>query len=204
MKKKLLSLAGLFIIIISFGQATTAQQTQKKIFIKTEEVNIRYPINTEIVKQAMKLVNSALNDNEFKNELEKCSFVCTNRQDLCDSTNNISGKTVYEDFIKHDTLSLNLIIKKLLNPWKRHISGTLGETDPRSNTILTYTWWLFYKDRKELVINYATHIGHELFHTKYLGYIHYPSVDSRDFVGDRDVTYKIDEIIEKLIRKNYR
>ena len=57
------------------------------------------------------------------------------------------------------------------------------------------------QSQKELLVTYTTHIGHEIFHTKYFGYIHDPEFDSKEFINDKDVTYKIDEILENLIRK---
>ena len=58
--------------------------------------------------------------------------------------------------------------------------------------------------KRDLIISYATHVGHEIFHTKYLGYIHDPEISDKNFVNEKDVTYMIDDILEKLIKKHYR
>lgn len=176
----------------------------RKIEIRLESQKLLYPITVKVVDEALKLLNLVFNLSEFKDELSTQTFFCSNRPDFCKNSNYILGKDVYDDFIGKELILVNLTVKKLLNPWKRIFSKTYGATDINSNLITTYTWWLNSSDNKELIIEYASHIGHEIFHTKYFKYIHDPESGSKYFENDKDVTYKIDEIIEKLIISHYR
>lgn len=175
-----------------------------KIVIKTETIQLRFPITQNIVEESTKILNIVFNLNEFEEQLSKQSFICSNRSNFCKDGKEILGVNVYKDFISKKNITVQLTIKKLTNPWKRWISKTMGETDPQGNSIITYNWWLDYKTENDLVISYATHIGHEIFHTKYLGYIHDPEIGSKNFVNEKDVTYMIDDILEDLIKKNYK
>ena len=173
----------------------------KTIKIEIEGHFLTRPITKEILDKSIEILNIVFNLTEFKNELSKQSFFCSNRPDLCTNNDEILGETVYNDFISKTLIKINLTVKRLKNPWKRYISGTLGETNPNGNSIISYTWWLNEKNGNELLIAYATHIGHEIFHTKYLKYIHEPEYGSSKFINEKDVTYMIDDILEKLIRK---
>ena len=174
----------------------------KTIKIEIEGHFLTQPITKEILDKSIEILNIVFNLTEFKNELSKQSFFCSNRPDLCTNNDEILGETVYNDFISKALIKINLTVKRLKNPWKRYISGTLGETNPNGNSIISYTWWLNEKNGNELLIAYATHIGHEIFHTKYLKYIHEPEYGSSKFINEKDVTYMIDDILEKLIRKH--
>jgi hypothetical protein len=188
----------LFLIIILYTPFLSVAQ---RVNIVVTDTQLTKPITTEVVTRSIELLNLVFNLPEFKDSLSKYAFVSTNRPNFSSEGNDIEGKAVYNDFINKGTVNINLKVKKLLNPWKRIISKTYGETNPGGYLILSYTWWLKrYKD-KELVILYASHVGHEIFHTKYFGYVHDPKYNSGNFVNDRDVTYKIDDIIEALIRK---
>lgn len=170
------------------------------VYIRAENVQVKAPVTSALVEKTLQCLNTIFNSVEFKDSLEKYDFVCTNKPDICDTSETIKGSQVYKDLIKSDTITINIRVKKLKNPWKRSISKTLGETPPSGNTITTYTWWL-ETDTDTLLADYTAHIGHEIFHTKYFQYIHDPEYGSKDFVNDRDVTYKIDDILEALIRK---
>lgn len=184
--------------------STSAHGQHKGVFVKTGEVKVIAPIDVNIVKKAIALVNNVYRSEEFQTEIEKYNFVCSNKPDLCDSSGVINGGTVYRDIMQYDTIVINLTVKNIgIRFWRRYISKTQGATAPTGNSIVTYTWWLDNNNMKDLIIQYAAHIGHEIFHTKYYKYIHDPSAGSRGFVNDKDVTYKIDDIIEALIIKNY-
>jgi len=173
----------------------------KSIKIETESHFLTLPITKEILDKSIEILNIVFNQPEFKNELSVQSFYCSNRPDLCTNDKEILGETVYNDFISKEVIKINLTVKRLKNPWKRYVSGTLGETNPNGNSIISYTWWLNEKSDKDLLIAYTTHIGHEIFHTKYLKYIHEPEFGSSKFINEKDVTYMIDDILEKLIKK---
>ncbi len=177
--------------------------TKQKITIETITGELENPITSEIVEKATRILNYVFNLDEFEQELSKQSFVCSNKPDLC-KNGVILGSDVFGDFLSKKHIKVLVTVKKLKNIWKLYISGTMGETNPNGNSIITYTWWLKGKSEKDLVISYATHLGHELFHIKQLGYIHDPEINSRNFVNEKDVTYMIDDILEKLIKKHYR
>lgn len=190
----------LFIILLSCYNLTFSQT----VIIKTTEIKTANPIDSVIVKKSISLLNIVFNQIEFKDSLSIQKFTCSNKPILCNSTNYISGKKVYEGFIANDTINISVNIKKLKNPWRRWISKTKGITSTTGRNITTYTWWLKNKPEKELIIAYASHVGHEIFHTNYFKYIHKPKFGTKNFINDKDITYKIDDIIEYLIRKNYR
>lgn len=175
-----------------------------KILIETNALGLRLPITDKVVDEATKILNIVFNLEEFEKELSKQSFVCTNRPDLCKNGKEILGSDVFSDFISKKIIKVSLTVKKLTNPWKRYVSKTMGETNPNGNSIITYTWWLNDNSESDLVISYATHVGHEIFHTKYFGFIHDPEISDRNFVNEKDVTYMIDDILEKLIKKYYK
>lgn len=175
-----------------------------KIEIKILSKVLTQPVTEEIVFEVTKLLNLVFNLSDFKNEMYSQIFHSTNRPNFPSQNSILSGKDVYEDFINKGKIEINLIVKPLTNPWNRFVSKTLGLTDINGNTIVTYNWWLPINNKNELIIEYATHIGHEIFHTKYFQYIHDPEYGSKYFVNDKDVTYKIDEIIEKLLRNNFK
>ena len=177
--------------------------TRNKILIETKVSRLNYPITNQVVDKATKLLNLVFNLDEFGDELSKQSFVCTNKPDFCKNGEEIKGSDVYDDFISKGKIEIDVTVKKLRHPWKRFVSKTMGETNPRGNSIITYTWWLDNRDEKDLIISYATHLGHELFHTNYFGYIHDPEINDRSFVNEKDVTYMIDDILEKLLKKHY-
>lgn len=171
--------------------------------IKIEIQTLTHPITTDIVDESIKLLNIVFNLPEFKTELSSQKFYCSNRPTFCKNGVEILGEDVYEDFMSKELIALKLSVKNLVNPWRRFISKTFGATDINGNLIVTYTWWLNQNNKKELIIEYATHIGHEIFHTEYFKYIHNPEIGSKHFDNDKDVTYKIDEVVEKLIRQQY-
>lgn len=173
----------------------------QKVIIETESIQLRSPVTNAIAEKSIAILNEVFNAPEFGEMLSKYSFVCTNKPAMCDSSGNISGANVYAEFMKAGTISINLRVRR--NLFKK-ISGTLGETPSQGNTITTYTWWLDDDNERDLVIDYATHVGHEIFHTLYFKYIHDPEYGSKNFVNDRDVTYKIDDILEELIKKYYQ
>jgi len=175
----------------------------QKMEIKIERQTLTYPITTEIVGESIMLLNIVFNLPEFQTELSGQKFYCSNRPSFCNNAGEILGTDVYDDFMSKELIVINLSVKNLVNPWRRFISKTFGATDINGNLIITYTWWLSQNNQKELIIEYATHIGHEIFHTEYFKYIHNPEIGNKHFDNDKDVTYKIDEIIEKLIRKQY-
>jgi hypothetical protein len=175
----------------------------QKVEVKLQSKSIMHPVTDEIVSEALRLLNIVFNLPEFRQELSTQKFFCSNRPNFCKQGSEILGQDVYEDFINKGVIEINLTVKNLINPWRRFISKTYGATDINGDTIVTYTWWLTNNNKKELIIEYATHVGHEIFHTKYFQYIHDPEYGSKYFENDKDVTYKIDEIIEKLIRNNY-
>lgn len=172
------------------------------IEIIVESKKLCKPVDEGIVDKAVGLLNMAFNLPEFKHELIKQKFFCSNRPNFCQNKDFISGADVYEDFINTGVISVKLFVKPLINPWRRFISKTYGVTDVNGNEIVTYTWWLS-NNKKDLIREYASHIGHEIFHTRYFQYIHDPKYNSRNFDNNKDVTYKIDEILESLIRQNY-
>lgn len=178
-------------------------ETKARITIESIVGELRNPITSEMVEEATRILNLVFNLDEFEHELSKQSFVCSNRPNLC-KNGVILGSDVYKDFISKKHIKVFVNVKKLKNLWKLYVSGTMGETNPNGNSIITYTWWLEEKSESDLIISYATHLGHEIFHTKYFGYIHDPEINSRNFVNEKDVTYMIDDIIEKLIKKHYK
>lgn len=169
-----------------------------RLTLKVEQLND--PITNEIIRDTTKILNLVFNLDEFGKELSKQSFFASNKPSMSTDGMEISGKEVYEDFISKGAITVSVSVRKLRNLIKRYRWRTMGETAPSGTSIVTYTWWLDYINNTELLINYATHIGHELFHTNYFGYIHDPEKGSSAFVNDKDVTYKIDDILEKLIR----
>lgn len=175
---------------------------ENKITIELQVAKLKHPVTNEIVQEAAAILNRVFNLDEFEQELSKQVFVATNRPDFA-RNNQISGADVYADFISKERLPVTVTVKRLLNPVKRGFSRTMGETDPSGTSIITYDWWLKGETEKELLIAYATHIGHELFHTNYFGYIHDPAINDHGFVNEKDVTYMIDDILERLIRKYY-
>lgn len=179
------------------------QITPPQIKISLESKQLCYPITAEIVDQTIEWLNVVFNSTEFRAEIIKNKFVCTNKPELCGEDNFISGLDVYNDLISENRILLNLKVRRLKHLWKRWISKTKGETKLAGNTIKSYTWWLTNEDPKELAILYASHVGHEIFHTKYYKYKHNPKKGSQAFENDRDVTYKIDDIIENLMRKHF-
>jgi hypothetical protein len=176
----------------------------KTLLIEIENQFLMLPITNVITEKSIELLNIVFNLSEFKEQLVSQSFFCGNKLDLCINGKEITGLSVYEDFIGKGKIKINLTVKSLINPWKRYVSGTLGETNPNGNSIVSYTWWLNEKKGKDLIIAYATHVGHEIFHTKYFQYIHDPKYGSRNFDTNKDVTYKIDEILEHLIMNHYQ
>lgn len=181
----------------------TYSQNQNKIKIEFGNTNLINPITSETVRKTNELLNIVFNSQEFEDALEKESFVCSNKPSICNTRNEIPGRFVFDDFVSKRIILVDLTVKKLKNPWKRRISKTMGETHPDGNLIVSYNWWLKNLNEKDLVIAYATHIGHEIFHTKYFKYIHDPEINEKKFINEKDVTYKIDDIIEALIKKNY-
>lgn len=186
------------IVLLSF--ITRAQ----KIKILIENGQYRQPITAEIAQRSVDLLNRVLNLDEFRDSLVKYSFVPTNKPSLSENGTDIRGIDVYNDFTHLDSIAISLKVSHLWNPWKRVISGTMGETNPKGRLIVTYPYWLRKTSKKDLVTGYATHIGHEIFHTNWYGYIHEPQKGAKSFVNDRDVTYKIDDIIGSLVNKYYR
>lgn len=174
-----------------------------KILIETNVVSLRHPITNKVVDDATKILNLVFNLDEFRIELSRQSFACSNRPDFCKNGKEILGSDVFADFVSKKVIKVLLTVKKLTNPWKRYVSKTMGETNPNGISIITYNWWLDDSNERDLVVSYATHIGHEIFHTKYFGYIHDPEIHERSFVNEKDVTYMIDDILEKLIKKHY-
>ena len=176
------------------------------IVIKTGQLRLRKPIDETLVAQSIEMLNVIFNLPAFGEALSKETFVATNRPGFGNGE-TIPGLDVYNDFISKGTLIVNLEIKKggfFSVGWFRNVAfGTLGETNVTGSTIVTYNSWLKKLTPRDRLIYYTTHIGHELFHTNYFGYIHDPAVANADFKGERDVTYKVDEIIEKLINENY-
>lgn len=195
MNKRLLFIP-LFLTLISFPSYS------QNIVVKVESATTKKTINDEIIKESVAVLNKVLNDPAFKDSLMAQSFVCTNKPSFCGADGMISGKKVYEDLIQKETLKVNLKVKFLWNPWRRWKSRTRGITGTKGTTIKTYTWWLKRKSKKERTIAYASHVGHELFHTVYFQYVHNPKFGSKEFVNDKDVSYKIDDILEALIRKH--
>lgn len=176
----------------------------KRILIETQVQALMYPITDKIVDEATKVLNIIFNLEEFEAELSKQSFACTNRPSFCTNGKEILGSDVFSDFISKKQIKVLLTVKKLTNYWKRYFSRTMGETNTSGNSIITYNWWLDGKSEKDLIISYATHIGHEIFHTKYFGYVHKPKINNKRFVKEKDVTYMVDDIIEKLIKEHYK
>lgn len=175
----------------------------EKIKITVTSKSLTEPVREEIVTKAIDLLNKVLNTEEFKALLTKQEFYCSNRPGFGNSEEYLSGEDVYSDLLKVGKIQLQLIVKPLWNPWRRFISNTLGATNIHSNVIVTYTWWL-PKEHEDLIIKYATHVGHELFHTSYFQYVHDPPYGSRNFLNEKDVIYKIDDIIETLILQYYK
>jgi len=171
---------------------------QIKILLKSK--SLRQPVTSKIIDKSIEILNTIFNSTLFRDKIIDNKFVCTNKPELCGADNFISGQAVYDDLMSVETISLRLEVKKLRNPWKRWVSKTKGETRLTGNTIKSYTWWLKNRDEKELTIIYASHVGHEIFHTNYYQYKHDPEIGSKTFQNDKDVTYKIDDIIEELIR----
>jgi len=176
---------------------------EKRIHIRTTTSGYEYPITARIIAQATQLLNIAFNIPEFKKQLADRSFVATNKPELSSEGEEIKGKDVFKDIMSYQEINVCVSVKKLGNLWKRWISKTMGETKPSGSCIVTYNWWLKSKKGKELVINYAAHLGHEIMHTNYYGYVHHPKMGSASFNKEKDVTYVIDDILEELIRKNY-
>jgi hypothetical protein len=174
-----------------------------KVIIETNIVSLRYPITIKIVSEATRILNIVFNLSEFEIELSKHSFVRSNRPEFCKNGQEISGSDVHADFISKKKIEISLTVKKLTNLWKQYVYKTMGETHPAGNSIITYHWWLDNENERDLIISYATHIGHEIFHTNYFGYVHDPGAGSKKFVNEKDVTYMIDDILEKLIKENY-
>jgi hypothetical protein len=166
---------------------------------------LRRPIDQVILQKGIALLNVIFNSTEFENELSKQSFVVSNKPGFSLNGLNITGKQVYDELIGSSNIFIDIQIRRggLLSVgfFKKVFFGTMGETDPSGSTIVTYNSWLKQLDDNELFILYTTHIGHEIFHTKYFGFVHDPKYGSREFLAEKDVTYKIDEILESLIRK---
>lgn len=169
------------------------------ILIKTKIVRLSHPVTNSIVQEATQILNKVFNLAEFEEELSRQSFVCTNRPEFCRNGKEIAGVDVFSDFISKESIEVLVSVKILRNWWKRYVSKTMGETNPNGNSIITYNWWL--KNDRNLAVNYAIHLGHEIFHTRYFGYIHDPEINDKDFVNEKDVTYMIDDILERLIKK---
>lgn len=171
--------------------------------VKQGNTNVVHPITNEIVQRSFELLNKVFNSIEFEKELCAQTFVKTNRPGFGASIETISGKEVFDDFINKGEITIDVEVKRSLGGFlKRLAFRTMGETLPSGSTIVTYPWWLKKLRGKDLLVGYATHVGHEIFHTRYYGYIHDPEFGSRGFVNERDVTYKIDDILEALIAAN--
>lgn len=176
------------------------ENDDSKIQIILVSKRLKRPIDASIMEKTIELLNRVFNSTEFRDLVIDNSFTCSNKPSLCGTDQTISGQAVYDDLMRIDHIELKLHIKKLWNPFKRYGYHTKGETNINGNTIITYNWWLKNKSEKERLIIYASHVGHEIFHTKYYQYIHNPKKGSRDFVEEKDVTYNIDNIIEQIIR----
>lgn len=172
----------------------------KSTLIRIMNRTLTDPITDEIADEAIQLLNRVFNSTDFKEELSSESFYSSNRPDFSGNSTELPGKLVYEDFMNKGLIEIDVMVKHLVNPVRRFVSKTYGATNINGNQIVTYTWWLS-DDPKERIIEYATHIGHEIFHTSHFKYIHDPEYGHDDFEIDKDVSYKIDEIVEKLIRK---
>jgi len=179
------------------------QVVTEHIKILLQSKSFRAPVTAKIIDKSIEILNTIFNSIEFRDRIIDNKFVCTNKPELCGADNYISGKAVYDDLMSVATISLHLKVKKLRNLWKRRISKTKGETKLAGNTIKSYTWWLRNRNENELIIVYASHVGHEIFHTNYYKYKHNPKKGSSAFDNEKDVTYKIDDIIEELIRKHF-
>ncbi len=176
---------------------------ENKIHIHTTTLGYMYPITAKIIAQATQLLNVVFNMPEFKKQLDAQTFVASNKPSLSSDGLDINGADVYTDIMSQKDITVTVNVKYLSHPWKRWISKTMGETKPLGTSINTYNWWLKSKKGKELVISYAAHVGHEIMHTKYYGYVHNPKMGSAKFNKEKDVTYTIDDILEDLIRKSY-
>ena len=174
-----------------------------EIKITAEVRSLKHPITEEVVSKSISLLNIVFNQPEFKESLCAQTFVGTNRPDLSNADGFIPGESVFNEFYSNKEYEIVLKVKKLKNIWERKFSKTKGKTTLKGREIVTYNWWLKNKTEKELIINYASYIGHELFHTSYFKFVHDPEYVSVDFVNDKDVIYKIDNILEELIRKIY-
>lgn len=171
--------------------------------VKQGNTNVLHPITNERVQKAFKLLNKVFNSYEFEKELCAQTFVKTNRPGFGASITTISGKEVFDDFISKGEITIDVEVRRSLGGlFRRLFFSTMGETLPSGNTIVTYPWWLNKLHGKDLLVGYATHIGHEILHTRYYGYIHDPEIGSRGFINEKDVTYKIDDILVTLIAAN--
>lgn len=171
----------------------------QNININANIVSLSNPITADIVTAAIQRLNIVFNSVAFSNSLQAKSFVATNNPALSLNGKTITGKDVYDNIFSKPQVEIDIIVRKLNNPYKRYVSKTMGETNPLGNTIITYTWWLKNLSKGDLVKNYAVHLGHEIFHTNYFGYLHDPAIGTRDFDNDKDVTYAIDDILESLL-----
>jgi hypothetical protein len=173
----------------------------QKVTVQLGQLDVSKPVTKEIAAKSIYYLNKVLNLPDFKQDLLSCSFFCSNRPELCNMVSHtIPGDSVYNDLMKKGILVIQLKVKASL-PWQYLFTKTYGKTSPYYNSILTYKWWLRSYEEKELVIQYASHVGHEMFHTSYFGYLHDPALGTRGFTNDHDVCYKLGDIIMALIRK---
>lgn len=172
------------------------------IVLKVRNAKLRSPIDSTIVDTVTQLLNTVYNSQEFWDSLSDKSFVCSNRPDMCSGNSEITGSAVFNELVSQDTLLIDLEVRKVgIMFWKRYFFETLGETDTNGKLVVTYDYWLESSNRKNLIIDYATHIGHELFHTAHFAFLHDPGFGKKGFIESKDVTYTIDHILESLLTK---
>ena len=176
--------------------------TNPHINIELASKNVTYPITSEMANRTIDTLNDVFNSDEFRDVITKNRFIGLNKENLTSTGGYTSGETVYNDLINKRSVAVNLVVTNLMNPWKRFVSKTMSETNIHGNTIVTYDWWLKKKMGKEVFITYASHVGHQILHTKYYKYQQPESIQEiASATEDLGVKYKIDNILEDLIRR---
>ncbi|MGE0636333.1 MAG: hypothetical protein AB7P01_07835 [Bacteroidia bacterium] len=131
-----------------------------------------HKVNSSIAADAIKIANMVLNSQEFRDSLNKYSFMCENYGEACTSK-KIKGSVVLDSTYRVETFELDLIMKKC--------SHEYGHAEEDKHYIQS-CYKKLRNDDDDLPFSYiyAYHICHEYMHI--VGYYH---TDHKDDVAER-------------------
>lgn len=163
--------------------------------------------NNDVAKEIIKIANAVLNSDEFRDSLQKVSFVnannCNCNSEIRIQNGKISGYEIYKLLQTNKSPSLNITIRK-------KSKGTLGRTTPCTNEIISY-YSNVVKDMPELndTAALAVNICHEYMHS--LGFCHPDNFKESDTRADgstydksaynEDVAYRIGWIVFDILNR---